>query len=65
MDMTHCPHCRERLTPPRKPAGCVCDAGEWRDPDNIPTPCAAYDGDGVRNCDICEHDKECHLPANT
>jgi uncharacterized protein YoaH (UPF0181 family) len=63
MDMTHCPHCHERLTPPRKPDGCVCDAGEWRDPDRIPPACGAYDGDGLRHCRTCEHGKECHLPA--
>ena len=64
MEITHCPHCHERIIPPRKPDGCVCDAWEWRDPDNIPPPCAEYCGDGTRNCDKCEHDKECHLPAN-
>ncbi|GEM_PF-2811499 len=64
MDMTHCPHCHERLTPYTKPDGCVCDPIEYRDPENIPPVCSQYNGDGECNCFTCEHDLECHKPPN-
>lgn len=44
----------EKVMPP----GCVCPPGEWHD--DVPAPCAEYQGDGKRNCTHCEHDKECH-----
>jgi hypothetical protein len=44
------------------PDGCVCDWRSW-DYSNktvIPPVCGEYKGDGVENCETCEHDKECH-----
>lgn len=44
-----------------RPPGCVCEAGEWRDPTSIPAVCKAYAGNGAdTNCSVCEHDRECH-----
>lgn len=64
MNMTHCPHCHERLTPYTKPDGCVCDPAEYWNPENIPPVCSQYNGDGDCNCFTCEHDLECHKPPN-
>jgi len=44
------------------PEGCVCDSGTWDISDTIPPVCSEYTGDGINNCEICEHDKECHKP---
>lgn len=65
MELTHCPHCHERLNPPRKHVGCVCDAWEWCDPGNIPPPCSEYVGDGSQFCAKCEHEKACHTTPDT
>lgn len=40
------------------PPGCVCPPGEWRD--DVPAPCAEYQGDKWGQCARCEHDKACH-----
>lgn len=42
------------------PDKCVCDPGTWNLDKDIPPACQEYKGDGKQNCEICEHDKECH-----
>jgi hypothetical protein len=44
------------------PAGCVCDWGTWdySGKTTLPPACKEYKGDGQKNCETCEHDKECH-----
>lgn len=66
------PTCRECATcgemecdhhsfvPVGRPVNCVCAAGEWRDPENIPQACPEHQGDPEQNCLRCEHDLECH-----
>ena len=58
--MTHCPHCNGLLRPTH--SKCVCDPREWRDPENIPPPCAKYEPQNATDarCKTCEHDMECH-----
>ena len=48
-----------RFNPFVIPTGCICDPGTWlpKDPGEI---CAEYIGNGVQNCETCEHDKGCH-----
>ena len=53
-----CDH--HEFIPVDRPAGCICDAMEWRDPEKIPPVCNQYVGDGKCSCHTCEHDKECH-----
>lgn len=67
MNLTHCPHCGKQLEPEiNRPAGCICDAGEWNDPRNLPPVCDKFDADHVgRNCNRCEHDYGCHSEAAT
>jgi hypothetical protein len=45
------------------PVGCVCDWREWNyhAMTSLPPVCTEYKGDGRSNCEICEHDQECHL----
>ena len=64
MDITHCPHCHERLIPPVVPAGCVCDPREWRNPDAIPEACSRFIADKLGACSVCEHDEACHVPRS-
>jgi hypothetical protein len=65
-EMENCPHCGESLVPKvTRPDGCVCAESEWRDPFNLPPVCANYQEErssGV--CANCEHDEQCHQPAN-
>ena len=44
------------------PNGCVCDFRTWDyyERSQLPDPCSEYKGDGVENCQTCEHDKACH-----
>ena len=41
------------------PDDCVCDPLTW-DKNVIPPPCNEYKGNGITNCETCEHDSECH-----
>lgn len=60
---TECPHCGSVIEPANynRPTGCVCNAGEWDDPENIPPVCDGFVGENHDiNCGRCEHDYECH-----
>lgn len=65
---TRCPHCHEDLEAedlelkPVLPGGCYCDAEDWGDPNNIPTPCEAFRDDPNEPglCSKCEHPAACH-----
>lgn len=53
-------HEHHEYRPVKRPAGCVCAAGEWRHPEKIPPVCDEYQSVKGGNCDGCEHDEECH-----
>ena len=63
-----CKHCgkpesaHHELSPYNKPDSCVCEEGTW-DIDSIPPPCLSYEGDGVTDCNNCEHDPACHTDS--
>lgn len=62
--MDNCPHCGKPLTEEvKRPEGCVCEAGEWGDPLNLPPVCGEFEGDRNMTCEKCEHDYECHAEA--
>ena len=43
----------------QQPDACCCDPLEWS-VEIIPPPCGGYVGNGVKSCERCEHDPECH-----
>ena len=45
------------------PDSCVCYPRTWVTPtlDAIPAICDKYVGNGLEECEECEHDPECHV----
>lgn len=60
LEADHCVYEAQMPMPP----GCVCDPGEWNT-DEVPEPCEEYQGDGIRSCQRCEHDRACHRGKGT
>lgn len=63
VEIDQCIHCGRRaddhciFDASRVPYGCRCDYRSWA---GVPGPiCAAYVGGG-KDCETCEHNKECH-----
>ncbi len=54
---------------PTIPAGCVCEPGDWGNPQSIPAVCSQYVRMGGeyddRVCKTCEHEEPCHATAST
>lgn len=55
-------HCRFEAVVRPSPE-CCCDVKEWGNPQKIPPVCSEWIGENDENCNVCEHDRECHAPT--